>query len=75
MQIITFVCIYYIAGHSNNATMKFLATNECTFDDTINGSFKMIQDYMEKNASRSYIVFGLFAIILIVDIIGLLHKV
>jgi hypothetical protein len=42
MQIITFVCIYYIAGHSNNATMKFLAAHDCTFDETINGSFKML---------------------------------
>jgi hypothetical protein len=75
MQIITFICIYYIASHSNNPTMKFLAANECTFDDTINESFKMVQDYLEKNASRSYIVFGLFSVILIVDLVGLVHKV
>jgi hypothetical protein len=75
MQVFTFISLNYIAGHANNNTLKFLANNECTFDDTINGSFKMVQDYMEKNHSRAYAIYTLFGIILFVDLAGIVHKV
>lgn len=75
MQGVTFVSIYYIASHSNNPTLKFLASNSCTFDESINGSFIQIQDYMLQNASRSYAIFALFSVILITDLVGIVHKV
>jgi len=75
MQVFTFISLNYIAGHANNNTLKFLANNECTFDDTINGSFKMVQGYMEKNESRALAIYTLFGIILVVDLAGIIHKV
>jgi hypothetical protein len=39
MQIVSFVCICYIASHSTNPILKFLASTPCTFDESINGSF------------------------------------
>lgn len=67
--------ICYISSHADNVILTFLGTTKCTFDESINGSFTQIKDYMHQNANRSWAIIILFGIILLVDVVGLVHKV
>jgi len=73
-ELVCVLCLYLIYQVADDRTISFLARHNCSFDDSVNNSFAMINNYFLQSGSRMCINLAFLALILLADIAGLLEK-
>lgn len=73
-ELVCVLCLYLIYQVTDDKTISFLAKANCSFDDSVNNSFVMINDYFDQSGNRMLINLGFLLMIFLADVAGLFEK-